>query len=696
MTVRFQKIVFVCISILFLQLPIHHLSAQNSYEFVNQNLSDIVYILSVQNGQSIICDETVTGVGNFQYFKGDSFNKSNSQDEFAEVFNAFLSSNRLYVNKTDTLWTVSKIKIENIDVNLWNVDCFDVTPLTLFNKLNEVTGIPISFDVLPAQKVSIHLKNLTVAEVVEAVLFSYTDYSVSENRDLRNTISVKRISEAANSRVSSFKQSDFNSVMNLRYAGKTDTNEALFDFDIRKTPIENAIDALFQENSRYSDYQPGYSLFTDGSTEILRASAKGKTFNEILKILTEQVNAQCYLDNDIWYIIPSSKNAIQDMISGRGLSNTVIKLKYRTAEEVISIIRNQYADEKELRLIPLGIYDISISGSNMRIEELKALIENIDIQNATDVISLKYITSDKLLDSLPPSIDPTDILTTAKADTVFFTGTPERKLQFLKELEILDQPEILIRYDLLIIQYQKSDSLNWGITGTVKPLQDSSSTVVTGELGNLLNVSFDAISVFGELFSLKLNTAMNSSYASVFADTTLYGLSGEKISFENTNTYRYRDTTTNNASGTSVYSSVTREITSGLELDISGWVSGDGMVTITVSASVSKQGVDVSRSTGNPPPTSEKSVTTKVRARSGEPVVLSGLTQTEESTVDNGIPILKSIPFLGNLFKHKEITTEQTEMVIYLVPHVEQSTSNTSIDYKNRAVTVLRETFGEN
>ncbi len=105
------------------------LFAQNSYEFVNQNITDIVYILSVQNGQSIICDETVTGTGNFQYYKGESSDKAAKNDEFQKVFDAFLSANRLYVNKSDTLWTVSKIKIEKTDDNFWNVDCFDVTPM---------------------------------------------------------------------------------------------------------------------------------------------------------------------------------------------------------------------------------------------------------------------------------------------------------------------------------------------------------------------------------------------------------------------------------------------------------------------------------------------------------------------------------------------------------------------------------------
>lgn len=37
------------------------------YEFVNQELRDIVYILSLRSGLPLICDDTVTGTGSFLY-----------------------------------------------------------------------------------------------------------------------------------------------------------------------------------------------------------------------------------------------------------------------------------------------------------------------------------------------------------------------------------------------------------------------------------------------------------------------------------------------------------------------------------------------------------------------------------------------------------------------------------------------------
>ncbi len=95
------------------------------------------------------------------------------------------------------------------------------------------------------------------------------------------------------------------------------------------------------------------------------------------------------------------------------------------------------------------------------------------------------------------------------------------------------------------------------------------------------------------------------------------------------------------------------------------------MITSKVTASVSRRGNDTSASTGNPPPTSEKLVTTEVCGKSGEPVVLSGLVQTAETEQEKRTPLLSKIPLFGNLFKSREKTKENMQMVIYLVPHVE-------------------------
>ncbi|MAS41451.1 MAG: type II secretion system protein GspD, partial [Porticoccaceae bacterium] len=57
-----------------------------------------------------------------------------------------------------------------------------------------------------------------------------------------------------------------------------------------------------------------------------------------------------------------------------------------------------------------------------------------------------------------------------------------------------------------------------------------------------------------------------------------------------------------------------------------------------------------------------------VSVRSGETVVLGGLIRDNTSVGDLGIPFLKDIPLLGNLFRTQSRTTDRTELVVLITP----------------------------
>ena len=290
-------------------------------------------------------------------------------------------------------------------------------------------------------------------------------------------------------------------------------------------------------------------------------------------------------------------------------------------------------------------------------------------------MSLKYITVDELLKSLPPSVSKDNILETTNQSLIFFKGNESQYESFCKELEKIDQPKQQIKYQILVIQRQRTNGVNWSSSfGMNNSLEDAGYSW-NSLLSNVFNINFDIISRFGVQFAGKLNAELSEGKSKVLADTTLNGLSGETISFSNTNTYRYRDIIVNTEGD--LYTSTTREIASGLTLSINGWVSGDDMVTVKVDAQVSKQGSVDSKSTetSNPPSTSEKKVSTSVRTKNGEPVIIGGLIQQEIDTTEKKLPILGKIPFLGNLFKSKTESVADTEFVIYLVPLVQSDSS---------------------
>ena len=306
--------------------------------------------------------------------------------------------------------------------------------------------------------------------------------------------------------------------------------------------------------------------------------------------------------------------------------------------------------------------------------KVKEYITKIDTAQNSYAVTLKYIKSEALLRYLPPAVSREEIVISSNPNIIFFKGSEYKYKNFLKELEIIDRPESQIRYQLLVVQYERSENLNWAKSLSVNKREEEGKNnerprmyEFTGMMSNIFNINFDLVSKFGYQFIAKLNFELSENKAHILADTTLNGLTGEDVSFRNTNTFRFVDRTID-SSGKPLYGAV-REVTSGLLVNIKGEVSGAGMVTMAVNAQVSKQGSG-SVTSGILPPTSEKIVKTKVRSKSGTPIIIGGLLQVENNADEKKVPGLGDIPVLGYAFKDKHASDTVSEMVIYIVPYI--------------------------
>ena len=116
----------------------------------------------------------------------------------------------------------------------------------------------------------------------------------------------------------------------------------------------------------------------------------------------------------------------------------------------------------------------------------------------------------------------------------------------------------------------------------------------------------------------------------------------------------------------------------GIVLDIQPQVGEDGMITLAVNPSVSEvvsvQSTQVKDSAGNLlasatlPVVDRRDLDTVVRMKNGETLVLAGIIKSRDGQDDRGIPFLRRIPWLGNLFSKKEKEKRHTELAIFLTP----------------------------
>ena len=328
---------------------------------------------------------------------------------------------------------------------------------------------------------------------------------------------------------------------------------------------------------------------------------------------------------------------------------------------------------KNLEILILSGSTVLINHSKKDRDLVVDFIKKTDVKREKYLLTFDYISASKFLKDLPKDFSEQDFYSTGTETSLFFYGTLAQYENLKNYVSEMDRAQKRISYDLLIVQTQKSRVDSWNSSLKVSRLNPGNTNVASLSLAPNFSFSMDLVQAFGLLFSSELQASIQENETEIFADTTLYGVSEVPIEFKNTNTFRYRDPYINLENGNQIQSGVTKEIISGLVLEIVGSVSGNGTITTSVTASVSRRGADVSSNSGNPPPTSEKLVTTQVIGKSGEVIVLSGLVQNDSTFVEERLPFISKIPLLGKLFSGKTKNKEKTEMIIYLVPHLDEN-----------------------
>ena len=97
--------------------------------------------------------------------------------------------------------------------------------------------------------------------------------------------------------------------------------------------------------------------------------------------------------------------------------------------------------------------------------------------------------------------------------------------------------------------------------------------------------------------------------------------------------------------------------------------------TIFLNVDVENTVPDFSRVSGSQlnPTLNTQQATTQVLVTDGGTVVIGGVIQTQNSVAIAQVPLLGSIPLLGNLFKHTNVNTSTAELIFFITPKIIQT-----------------------
>jgi type IV pilus assembly protein PilQ len=105
-----------------------------------------------------------------------------------------------------------------------------------------------------------------------------------------------------------------------------------------------------------------------------------------------------------------------------------------------------------------------------------------------------------------------------------------------------------------------------------------------------------------------------------------------------------------------------------LKLEVTPQITSEGTVFLDIS--VENTQIDKSISVLGNPGLDTQSTQTKVLINDGGTVVIGGVVVTNQNTTIDQVPLLGSMPLIGNLFKHTSISVSTQELMFFVTPRI--------------------------
>ncbi len=260
----------------------------------------------------------------------------------------------------------------------------------------------------------------------------------------------------------------------------------------------------------------------------------------------------------------------------------------------------------------------------------------------------------------------------------------ERVEKYLQRVEERLHKEVLI--DVTILAVQLDDSFTKGINWNEFLINfNNTANYTSSGIGNgffNLETSSSATTLFSAAFSMQgiLDFLETKGDVTVLSSPKVMTLNNQPALITVGNTYNYNVPTTITITQTGnlgTQSYTPSSIFVGILLNITPEITKDDHILLRINPSVSElvdptqlQLQDGQRFREIAPDTKEKKISSVVKVKDGETIVMGGLITNTKNLSVNGVPVLKDLPILGYAFKSEKKIDSTLELVFIIKPKI--------------------------
>lgn len=356
------------------------------------------------------------------------------------------------------------------------------------------------------------------------------------------------------------------------------------------------------------------------------------------------------------------KDVRQDLVASIFVKNTRIE----SAIDFL-LMTNQLA-KKVLNENTLLVYP-NIPAKTRDYQDLRArtfYLANMGAKQALNIVKTIVKTRDVVIDE--------------KLNTLVMRDTPEAILLAEKVLGTQDLAESEVLLEVEVLEVSRSRLTDIGIN---PPTEATFRTLGAGgapstTLADLKNLNSGLIGVSS--LSASVRAKMDNGDTNLLANPRIRVKNREKAKVHIGERVPIITTTVTSAGTTSFLPETVNYLDVGIKFEVEPLISLNNEVTIKVSLEVSSLGQkSVTKSGSEVYRVGTRNASTTLALRDGETQALAGLISDEERKTVSGIPGFGQIPAVGRLFASKSNSTEKTEIVLLITPHIVRNLDRTAL-----------------
>lgn len=349
-----------------------------------------------------------------------------------------------------------------------------------------------------------------------------------------------------------------------------------------------------------------------------------------------------------------------------------IRLRNARAEDVSNAL-NQIRSGLGKVIVDVRSNTVIIQDTPEMVEKMEKVIKSIEVSPITKVFTLKYADPEKMLEKVKENL--TEGIGSVEMDKrsmkIVVTDIPPKVEQISKMIKSFDEKsrEVLIEAKIVEVSLNRAHKLGIDWANVFSKNLKAGVNIEHGGLVYYSKIPSEGLEVILE--ALKTRGEVR-----VISQPKVLALNHKEAKIKIAERQPYVTTTVSAVGETTQVGESITFIDIGTQLTVTPTINPDGYITMKIKPKISSA-PDYFRYTSSYggvrreiPIERTSEAETTLMVKDGHTIVIGGLMKEKVKLDKTRVPVLSNIPVLGGLFRHQERTTEDTELAIFLTPHI--------------------------